>query len=30
MEEDCKICGSKIILSDTNLYVDLLKRVLMG
>ena len=26
MEKDCKICGLKIILSDTNLYVVLTEK----
>ena len=30
MEEDCKICGSKIILSDTNLHVVLTEKGVNG
>ena len=30
MEEDCKICGSKIIHSDTNLYVVLTEKEVNG
>ena len=30
MEEDCKTCGLKIILSDTNLYVVLTEKGVNG